>query len=394
MKEQLRKIVRETMRESVLSEMESIKLEELYEVERFTATNKASGKTSVFKSKDSRDAAIKAGTHAVKKDSSSNGDSSPKGNIFNTPSEPTTKPDVMVTADSIAAVTGMRASGIASWADENGVDLLKVSDALKSKKLNPKDMFTAVIGTPGNKFAKDIISKYSQSGVSKSEPNDTPKADPMVAANSIASATGMMASGIASWADENGVDLSKVSADIDSKKLNPKDMFTAVIGTPGNKYAKDIITKYSQSGVNKSKMESVVNESASKEAVGISVFTGTRADAVDAFINKHNLDAMKLYKSIKSANLQGRLNFVSALVGNDGNPNQRLTIKLHQKNESTITETKFIAFWNNKQHEIDGKDLWDAKQKAITMLKVPKSKVGLLAVVSAESQKRQDFKFN
>jgi hypothetical protein len=143
-----------------------------------------------------------------------------------------------------------------------------------------------------------------------------------------------------------------------------------------------------------SEIQSPINESASKEAVGIAVFTGTRADAVDAFIKKHNLDAMKLYKSIKSANLKGRLNFVSALVGNDGNPNQRLTIKLHQKNESTITETKFIAFWNNKQHEIDGKDLWDAKQKAITMLKVPKSKVGLLAVVSAESQKRQDFKFN
>jgi hypothetical protein len=80
--------------------------------------------------------------------------------------------------------------------------------------------------------------------------------------------------------------------------------------------------------------ESVVTESASKEAVGIAVFTGTRVDAVDAFIKKHNLDAMKLYKSIKSANLKGRLNFVSALVGNDGNPNQKLTIKLHQKNES------------------------------------------------------------
>jgi hypothetical protein len=75
-----------------------------------------------------------------------------------------------------------------------------------------------------------------------------------------------------------------------------------------------------------------VNESASKEAVGIAVFTGTRADAVDAFIQKHDLDAMKLYKSIKSANLKGRLNFVSALVGNDGNPQQRLTIKLHKKN--------------------------------------------------------------
>lgn len=144
-----------------------------------------------------------------------------------------------------------------------------------------------------------------------------------------------------------------------------------------------------------SEMKSVT-EGASKEAMGIAGFTGTRGDAVQSFIDKHELDAMKLYKSIKSANLQGRLNFVSALVGKDGNPNQKLTIKLHKKNfnEDVVNETKFIAFWNNTQHEIDGKDLWDAKQKAITMLKVPKSKVGLLAVVSAESQKRQDFRFN
>ena len=142
--------------------------------------------------------------------------------------------------------------------------------------------------------------------------------------------------------------------------------------------------------------ESVVTEGASKEAMGIAGFTGTRGDAVQSFIDKHELDGVKLFKSIKSANLQGRLNFVSALVGKDGNPNQKLTIKLHKKNfnEVVVNETKFIAFWNNKQHEIDGKDLWDAKQKAITMLKVPKSKVGLLAVVSAESQKRQDFRFN
>ena len=36
------------------------------EAEAFTATNKSTGKTSVFKSKDARDAAIKAGTHADK----------------------------------------------------------------------------------------------------------------------------------------------------------------------------------------------------------------------------------------------------------------------------------------------------------------------------------------
>jgi hypothetical protein len=61
-------------------------------------------------------------------------------------------------------------------------------------------------------------------------------------------------------------------------------------------------------------------------------------------------------------------------------------------NES-VTESKFNAFFGNKKIDIDAKDLWDAKQKAILQLKVPKSKIGLLAVVSAESQKNQDFRF-
>jgi hypothetical protein len=45
-----------------------IRLKHLLKEETFTATNKQSGKTSVFKSKDSRDAAIKAGTHDAMKD--------------------------------------------------------------------------------------------------------------------------------------------------------------------------------------------------------------------------------------------------------------------------------------------------------------------------------------
>ena len=45
-----------------------ILLKELLKEETFTATNKQSGKTAVFKSKDSRDAAIKAGTHNAIKD--------------------------------------------------------------------------------------------------------------------------------------------------------------------------------------------------------------------------------------------------------------------------------------------------------------------------------------
>jgi hypothetical protein len=86
--------------------------------------------------------------------------------------------------------------------------------------------------------------------------------------------------------------------------------------------------------------EESVNEAASKEAMGIAALTGTRGSAVEEFINKHELDGGKLFRSIKKANLRGRLNFVSALAGKDGNPNQKLTIKLHRKNES-VNEGKY-----------------------------------------------------
>ena len=61
----------------------------LQEADSFTAINKDSGEVSVFKSKDSRDAAVKAGTHdkrddkAAKGGDSSAGEEKPKVNIFN-----------------------------------------------------------------------------------------------------------------------------------------------------------------------------------------------------------------------------------------------------------------------------------------------------------------------
>jgi lipoprotein-anchoring transpeptidase ErfK/SrfK len=73
------------------------------------------------------------------------------------------------------------------------------------------------------------------------------KSDSMATVNSIAAKTGLRAQAVAGWADENGVNLSNLSADIDSKKLKPMDLMTAVVGNPNNKYAKDIIAKYSQS---------------------------------------------------------------------------------------------------------------------------------------------------
>jgi len=83
------------------------------------------------------------------------------------------KVDGMATVNGIASTTGLRAQAVAGWADENGVNLSKVADDLKSKKLKPMDFMTAVVGNPGNKYAKDIIAKYSQ----KAEPtsNLSPK---------------------------------------------------------------------------------------------------------------------------------------------------------------------------------------------------------------------------
>ena len=83
------------------------------------------------------------------------------------------KTDGMATVNGIASTTGLRAQAVAGWADENGVNLSKVADDLKSKKLKPMDFMTAVVGNPGNKYAKDIISKYSQ----KAEPTKGPELD-------------------------------------------------------------------------------------------------------------------------------------------------------------------------------------------------------------------------
>jgi hypothetical protein len=96
------------------------------------------------------------------------------------------------------------------------------------------------ISSLSDEEAATILKKYGQSG-------EAPKVDGMATVNSIAAKTGLRAQAVAGWADENGVNLSKVSADIDSKKLKPMDLMTAVVGNPNNKYAKDIIAKYSQS---------------------------------------------------------------------------------------------------------------------------------------------------
>jgi len=64
-------------------------------------------------------------------------------------------------ANWVAAKSGLRGDYIGTWADENGVDLKKVADAINNNKLKPADVATAVSGNTGNKYAKSLASKYA-----------------------------------------------------------------------------------------------------------------------------------------------------------------------------------------------------------------------------------------
>lgn len=44
----------------------------------------------------------------------------------------------------------------------------------------------------------------------------------------------------------------------------------------------------------------------------------------------------------------------------------------------------YVCFYNSKRIELQAKDLWDAKQKAVAQFKAPRSKQHLVSVVLAE----------
>ena len=161
--------------------MANISLKRLFEAGDFKAKSKETGKVVHFKSKDSYQAALKAGTHEdpnAKKGEEPKGAAKPNdmfgGDYAKDRGGETPKSDGMETVKSIAAMTGLRTQAVAGWADENGVNLSKVADDINSKKLKPMDFMTAISGNPGNKYAKDIIAKYSQSAP-KEEPTSKPK---------------------------------------------------------------------------------------------------------------------------------------------------------------------------------------------------------------------------
>ena len=167
--------------------MKNISLKGLIEAEDFKAKSKETGKLVHFKSKDAYQAALKAGTHedpnaekgAVSKASTKPNDMFGGDYANDRGGEAPNQPSAKLTPDSkivklLSKKTGVNGRALLSWSEQNSVDLEKIASDVESKKLNPMDFMTAVVGNSGNKYAKDIIAKYSQSGASAKA--DAPKA--------------------------------------------------------------------------------------------------------------------------------------------------------------------------------------------------------------------------
>jgi hypothetical protein len=199
--------------------MANIKLKSLItEADDFQARSKQTGKLVHFKSKDAFQSALKAGTHEdpkAEKGGQPKADVKPNdmfgGDYAKDRGAEAPKADSMATVNSIAAKTGLRAQAVAGWADENGVNLSKVSADIDSKKLKPMDFMTAVSGNAGNKYAKDIIAKYSQSS--------SPKSD--MGVDSVVYNKRTKTVGIVRMGDERGETKTDADGNVNTSELEP-----------------------------------------------------------------------------------------------------------------------------------------------------------------------------
>ena len=83
-----------------------------------------------------------------------------------------------------------------------------------------------------------------------------------------------------------------------------------------------------------------VNE-ASKEAMGIAGFTGTRGVAVDDFIKKNKIDARKLFNFVRKGNLRDRMDFVTAIAGK---PNNKFFKMIVGRFSESVNEAFVVAY--------------------------------------------------
>ena len=117
-------------------------------------------------------------------------------------------------------------------------------------------------------------------------------------------------------------------------------------------------------------MMSLLSENASRTAMEIGGLTGLNKDAVQKFVDTHNMDIEKVYQYVKKSKLTDRLNFVTAIVGTPGNPVQKKLIKMFGESVTEgkkrfrqqygIGKSKYTISYHDgvKKHK-DGSDFFD-----------------------------------
>lgn len=99
---------------------------------------------------------------------------------------------------------------------------------------------------------------------------------------------------------------------------------------------------------------------------------------VDGKVYRYN-STYKTYNSVKGNEL---------LHKNDVEKAKKL------QREGRLDETKFFVWWKKKKHEVEADSLYKAKKKFIDQHNVPKSQQSKLAIKSAGSMDKGDFRFS
>jgi len=165
------------------------------------------------------------------------------------------------------------------------------------------------------------------------------------------------------------------------------------------KNQKDLDT-FKKALLSKGFVQESVNEAASRTAMEIGGLTGLNKDAIQKFVDTHNMDIEKVYQYVKKAKLTDRLNFVTAIVGTPGNSVQKKMIKMFGESVNEIANSKGYTPKSSLGAKIvQGIDI-NIKQSDIDRLKFQRLsneeilKSGTTFLKSAQNAIKAAFKFN
>lgn len=100
------------------------------------------------------------------------------------------------------------------------------------------------------------------------------------------------------------------------------------------------------------KLKSLLNENASRTAMEIGGLTGMNKDAVQKFVDTHNLDIEKVFQYVKKGKLSDRMDFVTAVVGKPDNKIQKMIIAKFGTNESLKEQDHEVSMSQNSLDSI------------------------------------------